>query len=541
MDPSACAALLFSPGGSIDSESGVRNFQLMEAITRGTGTTRTERVLAKFADRTFLDLWSYPNTFNDRDMGKGQGKELCDLLVVCGRDVIIFSDKDITWPRCSDLDLAWTRWFKRAVLHSVEQIRGAERWLRLYPDRVFIDPECKVRLPVNLPVLSEMRVHGVAVATGARAACSAALRDPDGSLMISSRFRGEEHLETSAEGFLPFVLGDVDPEGSFVHVLDDAALSVVMREMDTIADFIDYLLARETAIRGGRVGIAASEAELVAAYLVSSREDGRHYIPSSDEFGGRTKDPLHFFPGGYQRLKNHSQYRAKKRADQDSYAWDKLIGAFTMNLLGGTSVSVAGHEPSITLAERAVRAMAQENRVNRRALSYAFRGALEGAKRSDQDRFARVVLPTDTSADPECAYVFLIVAFRGEWLLTKGYDYYREGRAGFLKAYCQATLYRFRQLKRVVGIAVDAPSSMTGRRGGSEDLMMMEITEWTPELEEETATLMEEAEILRADRLRAGGLRTHEFPDLSRGRSLLGNRKERRAAEAKARRGPPSR
>jgi putative intracellular protease/amidase len=53
------------------------------AVLRGLGTTLSERHLAKLADRSFLNLWSYPNTFIDKKTGgKGDGKALCDLLVV---------------------------------------------------------------------------------------------------------------------------------------------------------------------------------------------------------------------------------------------------------------------------------------------------------------------------------------------------------------------------------------------------------------------------------------------------------------------------
>jgi hypothetical protein len=72
----------------------------MEQINRGTGITETERYLARLADSTFLELWAYPNTFIDkRSTPGGTGKELADLLVVCGDDVIIFSDKSINCRR----------------------------------------------------------------------------------------------------------------------------------------------------------------------------------------------------------------------------------------------------------------------------------------------------------------------------------------------------------------------------------------------------------------------------------------------------------
>lgn len=65
-------------------------------IHRSRGSTASERLLADLGEQAFLNLWSYPNLFYDKKKnGKGDGKELCDMLVVCGDDVITFSDKHI--------------------------------------------------------------------------------------------------------------------------------------------------------------------------------------------------------------------------------------------------------------------------------------------------------------------------------------------------------------------------------------------------------------------------------------------------------------
>ncbi|MEO0058065.1 MAG: hypothetical protein RIT17_1538, partial [Pseudomonadota bacterium] len=116
-------------------------------------------------------------------MRKGQGKELCDLLAVCGDDVLVFSDKEITWPN-GDLETAWRRWYRRAVTSSVKQIRGAERWIRTHPHRVFIDAECKTQLPVNLPSPDKLRIHGIAVTSGSEPAVRQHVGDKDGTLMV---------------------------------------------------------------------------------------------------------------------------------------------------------------------------------------------------------------------------------------------------------------------------------------------------------------------------------------------------------------------
>jgi hypothetical protein len=60
------------------------------SIMRGAGVTGSERFLAQLAEHSFLNLWSYPNVVIDKKLGGvGDGKEMCDLLVVCGDDVLI--------------------------------------------------------------------------------------------------------------------------------------------------------------------------------------------------------------------------------------------------------------------------------------------------------------------------------------------------------------------------------------------------------------------------------------------------------------------
>ncbi|MDE0307012.1 MAG: hypothetical protein OXI87_19340 [Albidovulum sp.] len=66
-------------------------------VTKAEGVTPSERYLAGLAENSFLNLWSYPNPFRDQKKGiKGDGKEICDLLVVCGAFIIIFSEKTVS-------------------------------------------------------------------------------------------------------------------------------------------------------------------------------------------------------------------------------------------------------------------------------------------------------------------------------------------------------------------------------------------------------------------------------------------------------------
>jgi hypothetical protein len=48
-----------------------------------------EKFVYRMCKKSFLSLWSYANPLGKMD------KELCDILVVCGQDIVIFSVKHI--------------------------------------------------------------------------------------------------------------------------------------------------------------------------------------------------------------------------------------------------------------------------------------------------------------------------------------------------------------------------------------------------------------------------------------------------------------
>jgi hypothetical protein len=261
--------------------------KLRDPIIRGAGTTDTERHLARLAERSFLDLWSYPNPHRDQRINgaqTGDGKELCDLLVVCGRHILIFSEKYIQWPEAEDILISWGRWYKRAIKKSAEQLRGAERWITEFPDRVFIDKACITPLPIALPSQDERIIHRIVVARGAGKACIKYFGEGTGSLVVSPQIRGDEHWDSNLRPISPFAIGDIDPDGEYVHVFDDGSLDFVMHELDTITEFTDYLQRKEEFIRSGKLIGAHGEEDLVAHYALTMDEGGEHcFITRADE------------------------------------------------------------------------------------------------------------------------------------------------------------------------------------------------------------------------------------------------------------------
>lgn len=468
---------------------------------KALGLTPTEKHLAKLADDTFLDLWSWPNVF------KKAGKELCDLLVVCGDDVLMFSDKHIAWPD-APFELAWTRWYSRAIGESAEQIRKADLWLKKNPQAVFADGKCQQPIPLKLPPIGQRRVHGICVASGGEEAASSYFDDPDGTFMILPHLRGKDHVDFTLPGHQPFCIGDVDPDGPFVHVFNMATLDVVMSEFDTITDFTKYLNARADLIRSGRLSLSPSEAELVANYLLMMEPNGEHRFPTISDVKDAHADAdtaIAFVQGEYAYLVRSPEYQRRRTANRISYEWDRLIGLFTHGVLNDTQFRILDTDPTVELAERALRIMAREDRVQRRVLAEAIIGAREALEAQKMGRLARFAVTRDRSTGEKVAYVFLVLA--GADAMEQA-DY-RRVRATMLQTYCLAVLHDDRDLKLCVGIAVMAISDT----GDSEDLVAYPQQEWTPELIEDLRLDRENFEVLQKPlELKTTTVRASSFP-----------------------------
>ncbi len=165
-------------------------------ITRADGVTTAERYLKLLCDRSFLSLWSYPGVYRDqgRAGGRGDGKELCDLLVVFENHIIIFSDKACAFPDTGDVDLDWSRWYRRAVEASAKQVRGAERWIREHPDCLFLDRACTQPFPIDLPDPATATFHRIVVAHDVSERCRREFGG-SGSLMIAPDIIGTKHYQ----------------------------------------------------------------------------------------------------------------------------------------------------------------------------------------------------------------------------------------------------------------------------------------------------------------------------------------------------------
>lgn len=473
------------------------------------GSTGSERALAKRARETFLSLWSYPNVVRDEPQPKGKGiigKEIADLLVVFEDDLVLFSDKDCAFLSSGNLDLDWSRWYRSAVKNSAKQLWGAERHIRTHPDRIFIDPKCEIRLPIPLPDPARMRVHRVLVAHGVSQRCRETLGG-SGSLMIVPGIVGDDHQLPREKGGQPFAVGRVSVSKPFVHILDDASLGLLLRNLDTVSDFVAYLRKKEAFITSGRLGMAAGEEALLGWYVGKLNEQGEHDFVLPAEADDK---PLALSESRWHDFLNSGERRRKLQADEISYFWDDLVELFTRHYMAGTSHHLTERESAHYDFERVLRFFARENRVRRRLLADAIRD-MHRITRPDQRRLR--VVPPMRAGDPY--WVLLLFPFPENLNIGRKVDYehYREVRREFLNCCMRVVKLKWPDALDIVGFTTESSRDTHG----SEDAGYLDARVWTPADQEDAACIQQNLEILVSPTM----LRTHvsEYPAPESGRA----------------------
>ncbi len=480
------------------------------AIVKNSGGTKSEKILASLGEKSFLNLWSFPSPYIDKQSNnKGDGKELCDLLVVCGDHVLIFSDKTIAWPDGPDVMLSWRRWYKRAIASSADQIFGAERWINRFPDRIFLDNKCTQKLPIEIPPPERRKVHRIVVALGAVNACEAHFVEGIGSLMILPAIHGDQHWKPDT--VVPFTIGDVNPSGGLIHVLDDATLDIVLSELDTISDFTAYLTKKEELFRSGKLTFASGEEDLVAYYMTHMNKQDEHDFTKPDGSSLSQNDFIGLASGFHTKLIENPQYLAKKSADKNSYVWDRLIEAFTTHMLAGTTIVPQGDNSDISVQEQGVRHKAAVPRFQRRNLGDGILEALRLG--STASRFTRAFLPGPTEKDQDTGFFFMTLALP-TFELDGGYEQYRDFRRNLLHVYALAFLQKHPKLKQIVGIATEPPNQ-THSSGSSEDLIFAPQPTWTTESTKELVETMKTLNIVQSGNYTEYAIEGNEFPDIS--------------------------
>jgi len=182
----------------------------------------SEQWVYEICRKSFLSIWSYVNP-----QGRNPSKELCDILVVCDPHVLVISVKKVRLSDSGDVSVDMDRWTRKAIDASIRQIRGAVRWLD--SSEQVVQKNGTPGLP--LPSVSRRIYHRIAVAFGAQ----------------------------NKVPITPYLVRD----GSPYHVLDEHSFYLLVRQLDTISDFVEYLAAKEALLCQAGVIINGGEENLL--------------------------------------------------------------------------------------------------------------------------------------------------------------------------------------------------------------------------------------------------------------------------------------
>ncbi|URX62087.1 SEC-C domain-containing protein [Luteibacter anthropi] len=425
---------------------------MLTPIDQNDGVTPRERHLAALARHHLLRLWSYPGL--SRREKNGVAQELADLTVVFGDDILLFSDKDETWSPHPDVMVAWSRWYRRAIEKSAKQLWGAEQYLRRSPNEVYLDPG--LNKPFPFPLVNEKtRIHLIAVTANSEDAAQAHFDSLAPGSSSTLMFQFPEHPEEMTPH--PFVVGDLDPKRTFVHVFDRASLDRVLGELGTIADLIDYLTKKAAAIRGGHLMLYAGEEDLLAFYLYERGADGYGALPfDSKVMRARLAIP----EGEWVGFRTSDRYRLHAAQRESARPWGRMLDHFDASIVEANTGEA--NDTPLWMHERALRVAASENMASRARLAAEF-----GRKYNSVPTDARSASLVRSLCVPDRIYAFVFVPVPPD----TDYVDYRAFRRALLEMYALVIPFKIRGVREVLVIGAQT----RGSGGASETMIYSEI------------------------------------------------------------------
>jgi hypothetical protein len=383
----------------------------------------SEEKLSSLAKKTFLSMWSYENPFYE------QGKELCDILVIFGNDVVIISDKLNQFGNHPEFAVNWKRWYKKAVSDSARQLRGARNHVRKFPEKIYVDAKVSSPLPLKLPPVGLMRIHLIAVANGCDDMCESI--SGRRSLTIDTKCVGDESA---------FTVGCLGAGEDFLHVISTPALDAMFASFDTARDFIDYLDRKRDAMLA-EDWIVQGEENLIGAYMMSQPGNKPFCIPISVlpfENGARI-----VYSGIWEAYLASEQRKYRDQFWAKSYLIDQLIEGVAEDYMN--EKMVVGQDQPISYHEEAFRLLAGESRLSRQGIAGAF---YEIYRESTSTFWSTISASID---DPAVHYLWLLYP---EPPKEYSLEIIENHLYSELSKYMLVAQAKFRNAKRIFGICM---------------------------------------------------------------------------------------
>ena len=389
-----------------------------------------EDFLEALATRSFFLDWCF------RSPALPNGRELCDLLVVFDHTAIIWQVKDLKLDEHG-------RYKAAEVQKNFRQLSGAFR--QLFELKT---PVALVNARRTTETFDPSRITDVFL-------ISALLGD------------GEEHFSGFAE-----------VQERSVHVFTRGFTEIVLGELDTISEFVEYLRAKQVllASKSKSLVLLGGEENLLGFYL----QNNRSFTRLAEATDVTIED------GFWTALQQDPGYRAKKAADRISYAWDSIIER--------------AHEGS-TQYEQVARELARPNRFERRVLAQSFYDMHVAAHEDTAHPIARrITVGRDPVPGRQTTYVFLFIEETGS----------RDLRREMLHGLCVVARDIYRSNRTVVGIATEKRLAP----GCSYDFCLLDYPDWPEEMAKAAERLRVEAGFFENPQRSESS--THEYPDDAR-------------------------
>lgn len=381
---------------------------------------KAEKALYNLAAKTFLSDWCYlrPKV--------SHGHELCDLLVVYDEIAIIWQLKNLKVKKNG-------QYSESKVQKNLRQLSGAKRTLFNSKKTIILENPRRGKKSFDPAQIN--------------------------SIFLISAFFGP--------GVDFFNFGD-EYKNHSVHVFTRNFIEIVLGELDTITDFVDYLQRKEELFeKMKRITIIGGEEDLLALYIMN----GRNFRKLEKA------DAILIEGGDWDNLSKSKKYINKKRADKISYCWDNIIDRAHE---GGKEYEVIARE------------LARPNRFHRRFLSKVF---FEAQIRADSEKgnniFRRVLNFEGVT------YCFLFLDENAK----------KEQRLQMLSNLCFIARGKHRKNKTVIGIATE----MKLKELCSYDFCLFEKPRWTKKNQEDAEKLQKETGILTRTTRRE--VTEDEFPE----------------------------
>ena len=162
--------------------------------------TKSEEWAYNLCRDSFFLLFSFVNP-----IGK-KGKELCDVIIICGKDIVLISVKEININLTDNYCVDYNRWNTRAIEDTVKQLNGAERFLKAVSSFKLKGSAEEIELP------TEKNFYKIALVIGGK-----------------GKFPIPESIQNNG----------------YVNIMDEVSFHSIILELDTITDFISYLREKQ--------------------------------------------------------------------------------------------------------------------------------------------------------------------------------------------------------------------------------------------------------------------------------------------------------